>query len=261
MVPSAATIIGAAVPVSTAMGGASGAPMGMRSNEGSLHNAGPVGSSTEMAYDAFTNAVSGLDMPQSNNSFDPMGDLANLTNAGAGPDNAGGGEILLQTAPGMDVGGQPLRPPVFMTPLQIQMHQQLKAKHAELFKKIVEQQEELRKVSEQLLMTQYGLVPVSVAPLPFPTQVPSHMVVAPQTTLGGGVTNPSPVGHSSSSRGGGPSGGGGANNRRGGPNVNDSQNNSLFGPLEMQMGYANVMPQVTSNQKNSQRNHCAPQRR
>ena len=45
------------------------------------------------------------------------------------------------------------------------MHQQLKAKHAELFKRIMDQQEELRRVSEQLLMTQYGLVPVSVSPI------------------------------------------------------------------------------------------------
>ena len=33
-----------------------------------------------------------------------------------------------------------------------------------MFKKIIEQQEELHKVSEQLLMTQYGLMPVSLAP-------------------------------------------------------------------------------------------------
>ena len=45
------------------------------------------------------------------------------------------------------------------------MYQQLKAKHAELFKKIIEQQEELHKVSEQLLMTQYGLMPVNLAPV------------------------------------------------------------------------------------------------
>ena len=45
------------------------------------------------------------------------------------------------------------------------MHQQLKAKHAELFKRIMDQQEELRRVSEQLLMTQYGIMPVSVSPI------------------------------------------------------------------------------------------------
>merc|ERR1711860_80384 len=77
----------------------------------------------------------------------------------------GGGEVLtLQAAPAMEVTGQALRSPIFMTPMQVQMYQQLKAKHAELFKKIIEQQEELHKVSEQLLMTQYGLMPVSLAP-------------------------------------------------------------------------------------------------
>ena len=70
-----------------------------------------------------------------------------------------------------------------MTPLQLQMHQQLKAKHAELFRKIIEQQEELRKVSEQLLMTQYGLVPVSaVAPVQLPlAQAPVAVVAQPLT--------------------------------------------------------------------------------
>ena len=71
----------------------------------------------------------------------------------------------MQAAPAVDVTGQALRTQVFMTPLQMQMHQQLKAKHAELFKRIVEQQEELRQVSEKLMMTQYGIVPVNVAPI------------------------------------------------------------------------------------------------
>ena len=74
------------------------------------------------------------------------------------------GQILMQATPAVDVTGQSLRPQVFMTPLQMQMHQQLKSKHAELFKRIMEQQEELRRVSEQLLMTQYGLVPVTMTP-------------------------------------------------------------------------------------------------
>ena len=83
-------------------------------------------------------------------------------NSGGGPRS---GQILMQAAPAVDVTGQALRTQVFMTPLQMQMHQQLKAKHAELFKRIVEQQEELRQVSEKLMMTQYGIVPVNVAPI------------------------------------------------------------------------------------------------
>ncbi len=103
-----------------------------------------------------------------------------------------------------------------MTPLQIQMHQQLKAKHAELFKKIVEQQEELRKISEQLLMTQYGLVPVSVAQLgPFgPTQVSSQ---AYQSNISSTTTTMGPSGPNS------------------GMNMNST--GQVFGPLEMQFGY------------------------
>ena len=126
------------------------------------------------------------------------------------------------------------------------MHQQLKAKHAELFKKIVEQQEELRKVSEQLLMTQYGLVPVNVASLPFP-QVSTHaMVVSPQPPMG--VV---------SSVGAAPMTSGRTGNNSGGPPMGlHNPNNELFGPLEMQMGYANVMPPTSSSQNASQRTQC-----
>ena len=121
----------------------------------SAESAGAQVSET-MSYDAFndsmnTNNISNFPLPN----IDMDVQSAAVTS----------GEVLLQAAPAMDVTGQALRPPVFMTPMQIQMHQQLKAKHAELFKKIIEQQEELRKVSEQLLMTQYGLVPVSMAPI------------------------------------------------------------------------------------------------
>ena len=88
----------------------------------------------------------------------------------------------MQAAPAVDVTGQALRTQVFMTPLQMQMHQQLKAKHAELFKRIVEQQEELRQVSEKLMMTQYGIVPVNVGSGATPVAAvavttPQHIVI------------------------------------------------------------------------------------
>ena len=132
------------------------------------------------------------------------------------------------------VSGQAIRPAMFMTPLQLQMHQQLKAKHAELFRKIIEQQEELRKVSEQLLMTQYGLVPVSaVAPVQLPlAQAPVAVVAQPLTA------------NSSSSIS---------------VPVRGSSQTDIFGPQEMQFGYANVLSASTS-QNNSQRNRC-PQNR
>jgi hypothetical protein len=71
---------------------------------------------------------------------------------------------------------------LLMTPvqmqLQMQLQQQLRAKHAELAKTIVQQQEELRRVSEQLLLTQYGLISVSVAPVGYsPTTQPIIPVI------------------------------------------------------------------------------------
>ena len=113
----------------------------------------PAQISETMSYDAFNDGMNPNNYPLSNMEMEVPSATATSE------------EVLLQTAPAMDVTGQALRRPVFMTPMQMQMHQQLKAKHAELFKKIIEQQEELRKVSEQLLMTQYGLVPVSMAPM------------------------------------------------------------------------------------------------
>uniref|UniRef100_A0A6B2E545 Putative aryl-hydrocarbon receptor nuclear translocator n=1 Tax=Phlebotomus kandelakii TaxID=1109342 RepID=A0A6B2E545_9DIPT len=48
---------------------------------------------------------------------------------------------------------------VVMTPAQSQIQDQLQRKHEELQHLIVQQQEELRRVSEQLLMARYGLLP------------------------------------------------------------------------------------------------------
>ncbi|XP_059609357.1 circadian locomoter output cycles protein kaput [Phlebotomus argentipes] len=52
---------------------------------------------------------------------------------------------------------------VVMTPAQSQIQDQLQRKHEELQHLIVQQQEELRRVSEQLLMARYGLLPVNVS--------------------------------------------------------------------------------------------------
>ena len=136
--------------------------------------------------------IESVDPSQGNFNFDLTNNISQ-ENA----DRSASNQILMQGNPPIDVSGQEMRSQqVFMTPLQvsstkknfknlggnvffisivlnfiftiflkIQMHQQLKAKHAELFKRIMDQQEELRRVSEQLLMTQYGLVPVSVSPI------------------------------------------------------------------------------------------------
>jgi hypothetical protein len=46
--------------------------------------------------------------------------------------------------------------PIVMTAAQRQLHEQLRVKHAQLQRQIMAQQEELRRVSEQLLLAQYG---------------------------------------------------------------------------------------------------------
>ena len=46
--------------------------------------------------------------------------------------------------------------PIVMTSAQRQLHEQLRVKHAQLQRQIMAQQEELRRVSEQLLLAQYG---------------------------------------------------------------------------------------------------------
>lgn len=46
-----------------------------------------------------------------------------------------------------------------MTTAQSQLQDQLQRKHEQLQQLIVQQQEELRRVSEQLLMARYGLLP------------------------------------------------------------------------------------------------------
>ncbi|GLG98841.1 Protein cycle [Gryllus bimaculatus] len=52
-----------------------------------------------------------------------------------------------------------MRQPIVMTTAQSQIQEQLQRKHEELQQLIVQQQEELRRVSEQLLMARYGLLP------------------------------------------------------------------------------------------------------
>lgn len=207
----------------------------------------------------FSNSAGGSQVVAANNAnnvdygvFDNSMDTSqsnSFINLGHAPNRGGTSEILLQAAPAIDVSGQAIQPPVFMTPLQVQMYQQLKAKHAELFKKIVQQQDELRKVSEQLLMTQYGLVPVSVAPLPIHTQVTSHAMVIPSSQPAS-VSQPSRYGGETSA------GTGGGGSSIGGQPPAGAANHSLFGPLEMQMGYDNVMPYSSSSiNSNSQRKH------
>uniref|UniRef100_A0A1L8DGZ4 Putative aryl-hydrocarbon receptor nuclear translocator n=1 Tax=Nyssomyia neivai TaxID=330878 RepID=A0A1L8DGZ4_9DIPT len=74
---------------------------------------------------------------------------------------------------------QPLQPTelihsgVVMTPAQSQIQDQLQRKHEELQHLIVQQQEELRRVSEQLLMARYGLLPSIVNVTPAPSSGPS----------------------------------------------------------------------------------------
>ncbi|KAJ6640882.1 Circadian locomoter output cycles protein kaput [Pseudolycoriella hygida] len=65
-----------------------------------------------------------------------------------------------------------IHPNLIMTTSQTLMHDQLQRKHEELQALIVHQQDELRRVSEQLLMTRYGLPIVNVT-LPFTQSITS----------------------------------------------------------------------------------------
>ena len=133
-----------------------------------------------------------------------------------------------------------------MSDWQLQMHRQLKAKHAELFRKILEQQEELRKVSEQLLMTEYGMtnvaIPVAVAPgIPISVaQIPGGRGTAVAV-----VTQPLP----------------GTSGSALSLPVRGNGHPDLFGPAEMQLGYDNVLSASTRSQNNSPRNRGIPQNR
>lgn len=46
--------------------------------------------------------------------------------------------------------------PLVLTPAQRNLHEQLRLKHMEIQKSIIAQQEELRRVSEKLILAQYG---------------------------------------------------------------------------------------------------------
>ncbi|XP_075225046.1 uncharacterized protein LOC142326432 [Lycorma delicatula] len=54
---------------------------------------------------------------------------------------------------------QPQPQPLLMTTAQIRLQDQLQRKHEQLQQNILQQQDELRRVSEQLLMARYGLLP------------------------------------------------------------------------------------------------------
>ncbi len=65
---------------------------------------------------------------------------------------------------------------VVLTPAQNQVQDHLQRRHEELQKLIVHQQEELRRVSEQLIMTRYGILPPIVnVTLPFTPGVSSSV--------------------------------------------------------------------------------------
>ncbi|KAJ8672867.1 hypothetical protein QAD02_004127 [Eretmocerus hayati] len=79
-----------------------------------------------------------------------------------------------------------------LTPAQNQIQDELQRKHEELQQLIVHQQEELRRVSEQLLIARYGIFPpllnVSVPYNTNPCQPPTHCVTAPHQSVPGGVS-------------------------------------------------------------------------
>ncbi|XP_054274274.1 circadian locomoter output cycles protein kaput isoform X2 [Macrosteles quadrilineatus] len=87
---------------------------------------------------------------------------------------------LVTTVPTSEV---PLRQPLVMSSSQSQIQDQLQKKHEQLQQLIVQQQEELRRVSEQLFMARYGLLqPLINVTMPYtvPATAP-HLTVAATT--------------------------------------------------------------------------------
>lgn len=65
---------------------------------------------------------------------------------------------------------------VMMNPAQTQYQEQLQRKHEELQQMILQQQQELRLVSDQLLMARYGILPASLLNVSLPYTVASNAV-------------------------------------------------------------------------------------
>ena len=75
---------------------------------------------------------------------------------------------------------------VVLTPSQNQIQDQLQRKHEELQHLIVQQQEELRRVQEQLLMARYGIIPSIVnVTIPFSTAPPATATSSNDNGIGG----------------------------------------------------------------------------
>ncbi|XP_025837680.1 circadian locomoter output cycles protein kaput [Agrilus planipennis] len=93
-------------------------------------------------------------------------------------------------------------PPVEMSPAQSQLQADLQRKHAELQALIGQQQAELRRVSEQLLMARLGLLPVQDAATDLhpqltsnnPSQIVSHCQYGPSSIPSAGVIH-APMSH------------------------------------------------------------------
>ncbi|CAB3382921.1 Hypothetical predicted protein [Cloeon dipterum] len=75
-----------------------------------------------------------------------------------------------------------LRQPIVVTSPQSQIHDQLQRKHAELQQLIVQQQEELQRVREQLLMARYGILPLNVSQVTMPYSQSGTTSTTPLTT-------------------------------------------------------------------------------
>lgn len=88
-----------------------------------------------------------------------------------------------------------VRQPIAMTTAQNNLQEQLERKHEELQQLIVQQQEELRRVSEQLFMARYGLL--SPMSLNITSTAASHLVTLPYNTAVSSTTSVGRDGESS----------------------------------------------------------------
>ncbi|XP_034255520.1 circadian locomoter output cycles protein kaput isoform X2 [Thrips palmi] len=86
-----------------------------------------------------------------------------------------------------------LSQPVMMSPAQTQYQEQLQRKHEELQQMILQQQQELRLVSDQLLMARYGILPASLLNVSLPYTVASNAVGSTVTQALAPTSIPIPV--------------------------------------------------------------------
>jgi len=125
-----------------------------------------------------TLSVSGMD----------EGSIENCVVGGLGGPGGGGGGVVntLDVVPGGGVGDLgAAESPLVLTPAQQLLQRQLRSKHLELSRRIAEQQRELNRLDQQLLLTTQV---TDTSPYLLPAHLPPATPRRPQQSIGGPVT-------------------------------------------------------------------------